>query len=97
MRLKKWMDAAGASKAWLVTAPMATLRARARKRGPSCEALLEGWDGYEDDSDFMALTEHWNEDEMRTIHEVETQYRGGVGRADGARGRQRRAAPLSDG
>ena len=35
IRLKKWIDAAGASKAWLVTAPMATLRARARKRGPS--------------------------------------------------------------
>ena len=75
IRLKKWMDAAGAQKAWLVTAPMATLRARARKRGPSCEELLEKWDDYEDDSDFMVLTERWSEDEMRTIHEVEIQYR----------------------
>ena len=75
IRLKKWMDAAGAQKAWLVTAPMATLRARARKRGPSCEELLEKWDGYEDDAELSALTEMWSEDEMRTIHEVETQYR----------------------
>ena len=75
IRLKKWMDAAGASKAWMVTAPMATLRARARKRGPSCEELLEKWDGYESDSELSALTEMWSEDEMRTIHEVETKYR----------------------
>ena len=75
IRLTKWMDAAGAQKAWLVTAPMETLRARARKRGPSCEELLEKWDGYEDDADFMALTEQWSEDDMRTIHEFETQYR----------------------
>ena len=75
LRLKKWMVAAGASKAWLVTAPMATLRARARKRGPSCEELLEAWDGYEDDAELTALTEMWSEDEMRTIHEVEIQYR----------------------
>ena len=54
---------------------MATLRARARKRGPSCEELLEKWDGYEDDADLSALTEMWSEDEMRTIHESETQYR----------------------
>ena len=69
------MDAAGASKAWMVTAPMATLRARARKRGPSCEELLEKWDGYEDDAELSALTEMWSEDEMRTIHEVEIEYR----------------------
>ena len=75
VRLKKWMDAAGAYTAWMVTAPMATLRARARKRGPSCEALLEKWDGYEDDAELSALTEAWSEDEMRTIHEVEIQYR----------------------
>ena len=75
IRLKKWLAAAGAQKAWLVTAPMATLRARARKRGPSCEALLEKWDGYEDDAELSALTEMWSEDEMRTIHDVETQYR----------------------
>ena len=75
IRLEKWITAAGASKAWLVTEPMATLRARARKRGPSCEELLDKWDGYEDDADFMALTEQWSEDEMRTYHDVETQYR----------------------
>ena len=75
IRLKKWMAAAGAQKAWLVTAPMATLRARARKRGPSCEALVEAWDGYEDDAELTALVEQWSEDEMRTIHEFETQYR----------------------
>ena len=75
IRLKKWMAAAGAQKAWMVTAPMATLRARARKRGPSCEELLEAWDGYEDDAELTALVEQWSEDEMRTIHEFETQYR----------------------
>ena len=75
IRLKKWIAAAGTSKAWLVTAPMETLRARARKRGPSCEALLEQWDDYEDDAELQALVENWSEDEMRTIHEVETQYR----------------------
>ena len=78
IRLEKWMAAAGAQKAWLVTAPMATLRARARKRGPSCEELLEKWDGYEDDRDFQELVEPWSEDEMRDIHEFETQYRAAV-------------------
>ena len=53
IRLKKWMAAAGASKAWMVTAPIATLRARARKRGPSCEALLEKWNDYEDDAELI--------------------------------------------
>ena len=75
IQLKRWLDAAGQQKAWLVTEPMETLIRRARKAGPECEELLTGWDDYEDDPDFMALTEHWNEDEMRTIHEVETQYR----------------------
>ena len=75
IRLKKWLDAAGAQKAWLVTAPMATLRERARKRGPSCEELLEAWDGYEDDAELTALVEQWSEDEMRDIHEAEIQYR----------------------
>ena len=75
IRLKKWLDAAGQQKAWMVTEPMATLRARARARGPSCEGLVEEWDGYEDDPELSALTEQWSEDDMRTIHEVEIQYR----------------------
>ena len=75
IQLKRWLDAAGQQKAWLVTEPMETLIRRARKAGPECEELLTGWDDYEDDADFMALTERWSEDEMRTIHEVETQYR----------------------
>ena len=75
VRLLAWLAAAGAAKAWLVTAPMATLRERARKRGPSCEALVDKWDGYEDDPDLGAITEAWSEDEMRTMHEFETQYR----------------------
>ena len=75
IQLKRWLDAAGQQKAWLVTEPMETLIRRARKAGPECEELLTGWDDYEDDPDFMALTERWSEDEMRTIHEVETQYR----------------------
>ena len=97
IQLKRWLDAAGQQKAWLMTEPMDTLIRRARKAGPECEELLIGWDDYEDDPDFMALTERWSEDEMRTIHEVETQYRAAVGRAYGARSWQRRAAPLSDG
>lgn len=74
-RLKKWMDAAGAEKAWLVTAPMRTLRDRARRSGPSCESLVEEWDGYEDDAELGALTEPWSEDQMREIHEFAAQYR----------------------
>ena len=75
IRLKKWLDAAGQQKAWMVTEPMETLQARARKRGPSCEDLLTEWDGYEDDPELAALTEQWSEEDMRTIHEVEIQYR----------------------
>ena len=75
IQLKRWLDAAGQQKAWLVTEPMETLIRRARAAGPECEELLIGWDDYEDDPDFMALTERWSEDEMRTIHDVETQYR----------------------
>ena len=75
IQLKRWLDAAQQQKAWLVTEPMETLIRRARLAGPECEELLIGWDDYEDDADFMALTERWSEDEMRTIHDVETQYR----------------------
>ena len=75
IQLKRWLDAAGQQKAWLVTEPMETLIRRARAAGPECEELLTGWDDYEDDPDFMALTEQWSEEEMRTIHDVETQYR----------------------
>ena len=75
IQLKRWLDAAGQQKAWLVTEPMETLIRRARAAGPECEELLTGWDDYEDDADFMSLTERWSEEEMRTIHDVETQYR----------------------
>ena len=75
IRLKKWIDAAGQQKAWLVTEPMATLRARARKRGPSCEELLTGWEGYDDDQDFQELVEPWSDEDMRINVDVETQYR----------------------
>ena len=75
IKLKKWLDAAGQEKAWFVTEPMDELIRRARLAGPECEELLIGWDDYEDDPDFMALTERWSEDDMRTIHEVEIQYR----------------------
>ena len=75
IKLKRWLDAAGQTKAWLVTEPMETLIRRARKAGPECEELLIGWDDYEDDPEFMSLTEPWSEDEMRTIHDAEIQYR----------------------
>ena len=75
VRLKRWLDAAGQQKAWLVTESWAELRKRARKAGPECEELLTKWDGYEDDPDFQSLVEPWSEDEMRTIHDIETQYR----------------------
>ena len=78
LRLRRWLEASEVSKAWLVSAPMDVLRGRARDRGPSCEALLEKWDGYEDDADFMELVEPWSEDEMRTIAEFEAQYRAGL-------------------
>ena len=69
IKLKRWMDAAGQQKAWLVTEPWDELLKRARKAGPECEELLNKWDGYEDDQDFQQLVEPWNEDEMRTIHD----------------------------
>ena len=75
IRLKRWLDAAGQQKAWLVSEPMDELLRRARARGPECEELLVGWDDYEDDAELSALTEQWSEDDMRTIHEVEIQYR----------------------
>ena len=79
IKLKRWLDAAGASKAWLVTAPMATLRSRARRRGPSCEALVDKWDDdYENDSAFTELTEQWSDDDMRTNIDAETSYRAAV-------------------
>ena len=75
IRLKRWLDAAHQQKAWLVSEPMDELRRRARARGPECEELLVGWDDYEDDPELAALTEPWSEDDMRTLHEVEIQYR----------------------
>ena len=75
LRLSKWLAAAGAQKAILVTAPMDTLRARARKSGPSCEALVDKWDGYEDDAELAAITEPWSDEDMRTTIDVETEYR----------------------
>ena len=54
---------------------MADLRSRARKSGPSCEALVDKWDGYEDDAELAAITEPWSEDDMRTTIDVETEYR----------------------
>ena len=75
IKLKRWLEAAGQQKAWLVTESWDELRKRARKAGPECEELLVKWEGYEDDQEFQALVEPWSEDEMRTIHEFETQYR----------------------
>ena len=76
IRLKRWLDAAGQQKAWLVTEPMDELLRRARKAGPECEELLTKWDDdFENDPEFTAITEPWSEDDMRTIHEVEIQYR----------------------
>ena len=74
IKLKKWLDAAGQTKAWLVTEPMETLIRRARKAGPECEELLIGWEDYEDDPEFMSLTEPWSDEAMRMI-DIETQYR----------------------
>ena len=74
-KLKKWLAAADAEKAILVSdVPWKELEKRAKARGPSCEAILDKWAGYEDDADLREVTEPW-EDEMRTAQEVETQYR----------------------
>ena len=54
--------------------PWKELEKRAKARGPSCEAILDKWAGYEDDGDLREITEPW-EDQMRTAQEVETQYR----------------------
>ena len=74
IKLKKWLDAAGQTKALLVTEPMETLIRRARKAGPECEELLIGWDDYENDPEFMSLTEPWSDEAIRMI-DIETQYR----------------------
>ena len=74
-KLKKWLAAADAAKAILVSdVPWKELEKRAKARGPSCEAILDKWAGYEDDGDLREITEPW-EDQMRTAQEVETQYR----------------------
>ena len=73
-KLKKWLAAADADKAILVSAPWKELEKRAKARGPSCEAILDKWSGYEDDADLREVTDPW-EDEMRTAQDVETQYR----------------------
>ena len=79
IRLKRWLDAAGQQKAWLVTEPMDELLRRARKAGPECEELLTKWDDdFENDPEFTAITEPWSEDEMRTIHEVRDAVPGGA-------------------
>ena len=86
IRLKRWLDAAGQQKAWLVTEPMDELLRRARKAGPECEELLTKWDDdFENDPEFTAITEPWSEDAMRTIHDIETQYRAAVDAAHGTR------------
>ena len=41
IQLKRWLDAAGQQKAWLVTEPMETLIRRARAAGPECEELSD--------------------------------------------------------
>ena len=74
-RLKRWLKAAGQPKAFLITEAMDELKRRARAAGPLCEALVDKWEYWEDDSDFMQLTEGWNEDDMRSIIDVETEYR----------------------
>ena len=78
IRLQKWLDAAGQQKAFVVMEPWDELTRRAKKRGPGCEELLEKWDGYEDDPDFMALTEQWSGEDMRMNMDIETQYRAAV-------------------
>ena len=73
-KLKKWLDAADADRAILVSAPWKELEKRAKARGPSCEAILDKWSGYEDDADLREVTDPW-EDEMRSMMEFATQYR----------------------
>ena len=75
-KLRKWLAAADAAKAILVSdVPWKELEKRAKARGPSCEAILDKWAGYEDDADLREVTEPWEDDAMRTAEEVETQYR----------------------
>ena len=74
-KLRKWLDAAQQDRALLVSdTPWDELKERANERGPDCEVLLDKWDGYEDDADLAEMTDPW-EDEMRSMVELETQYR----------------------
>ena len=76
IRLKRWLDAAGQQKAWLVSEPMdELLKTRARARTGVRRTAGRMGRLRRPIRNFAALTEQWSEDDMRTIHEVEIQYR----------------------
>ena len=68
--LSRWLGAAGQATALLVTAPWATLTARARARGPECEELLTAWENFEDDPEFMDLVDAWDAGGTRAMDDV---------------------------
>ena len=68
------------ARALLITEPMDVLIRRARKVGSQCEELLDGWDNFEEDAEFMDLVEPWFGEERAMIEfaeddEFEAAYR----------------------
>ena len=85
--VRKWLVAAkgeeavaAGARALLITEPMDVLIRRARKVGSQCEELLDGWDDFEEDAEFMDLVEPWFGEERAMIQfaeddEFEAAYR----------------------
>ena len=72
-KLSKWLNAAGQTKALLVTEPHKTLISRARAHGPECEELLTAWEDFAEDQEFMDLVESWGG--SRAMDEIDSTYR----------------------
>ena len=72
-RLKRWLDVAKQGRASLITEPFAVLTQRAQRAGPECEKLLDDWDNFQEDEEFMSLVEAWDGD--RSMTEFERLYR----------------------
>lgn len=80
-RVASWLNSAGADKAMLVSEPMDELKDRARAwnqnhgSNEDCEGLLDAWDNFEEDPEFMALVDNWDATLERAMDKIEKQYR----------------------
>ena len=80
-RVASWLNSAGADKALLVREPMDVLKGRAREwnrqhgSNEDCEGLLDEWDNFEEDPEFMALVDDWDATLERAMDKIEKKYR----------------------